>query len=54
MKALWILFSLFPTLPYIFVSVELRVRLLLFGGDENASALDYTVPFVGNLRRTLV
>jgi hypothetical protein len=23
-------------------------------GDENASALDYSVPFVGNLRRTLV
>jgi hypothetical protein len=26
------------------------VRLLLFEGDENASALDYTVPFVGNMR----
>jgi hypothetical protein len=32
----------------------LRMRLILYEGDENASALDYMVPFVGNLRRTLV
>jgi hypothetical protein len=51
---LWILFGIFATLPYLSVLAALQVRLLLFGGDENASALDYMVPFVGNLRRTLV
>jgi hypothetical protein len=54
MKALWILLSLFPTLPYLSVSAALQVRLILLGGDENANALDYTVPFVGNLRRNLI
>jgi hypothetical protein len=53
MDDLWTLFGIFPTLPYIFVSATLQVRLLLFEGDENSSALDYTIPFVGNLRRTL-
>jgi len=30
------------------------VRLLLFRGDENANTLDYSMPFVGNLRGTPV
>jgi hypothetical protein len=46
--------SILLALPYPSVLVALRVRLLLFGGDENANSLDYMVPFVGNLRRTLV
>ena len=46
--------SILLALPYPCILVLLQVRLLLFEGDENASALDYTVPFVGNLRRTLV
>jgi hypothetical protein len=54
MDDLWILFGIFPTLPYLSVSAVLRVRLLLFGGDENSITLDYMVPFVGNLRRTMV
>jgi len=43
-----------PYLPYPFVSATLWVRLLLFKGNENTNTLDYTVPFVGNLRKTLV
>ena len=54
LKVLWILLSLFLTLPYPFVSTTLWVRLSLFEGDENVNSLDYLVPFVGNLRRTLV
>jgi hypothetical protein len=46
--------SILLSLPYPFVLLALQVRLILFGGDENASAIDYTVPFVGNLRRILV
>jgi hypothetical protein len=45
--------SILLALPYPFVLVVVQVRLLLFGGDENASSLDYSVPFFGNLRRTL-
>jgi hypothetical protein len=42
-----------PSLSFC-LGLHFRVRLILFGGDENANALDYTVPFVGNLRRNLV
>jgi hypothetical protein len=42
------------SLPYPFVSAALQVRLLLFRGDENSISLDYSVLFVGNLRRSLV
>jgi hypothetical protein len=51
---LWILFGIFPTLPYLSISAVLQVRLLLFRGYENANDLDYMIPFIGNLRRTLV
>jgi hypothetical protein len=54
MKVLERHLSILLSLPYIYVLVVLRVRLLLFGGDENPNALDYSVPFVGNLRRALV
>jgi hypothetical protein len=42
-----------PFLPYLLVLVALRVRLLLSEEDKNSNALDYSVPFVENLRRTL-
>ena len=54
LKALCILLSLFTTLPYLSILAMLQVILILFGGDENANALDCLIPFVGNLRRTLV
>jgi hypothetical protein len=36
------------------VSGEKKVRFLFFGGDENANAPDYSVPFFGNLRSVKV
>jgi hypothetical protein len=54
LKILETCLSIILSLPYILVLVALQVRLLLFGGDENANTPDYSVPFVGNLRRTLV
>jgi len=46
--------SILLSLPCLLVLVALQVRILLFRGDKNSSALDYLVPFLGNLRRTLV
>jgi hypothetical protein len=46
--------SILLSFLYLLVLVSLRMRLILFGGDENANSLDYLIPFVGNLRRTLV
>jgi len=46
--------SILLALPYLLVLVAVQVRLLLSRGDENSITLDYSVPFVGNLRGILV